>query len=54
MEGVVLQNELDAPPALFEDWLRERGIGFRIARAWEGDIPADPGRVRLGRVAGRR
>jgi len=38
----VLQNELDAPPALFEDWLRERGIGYRIARAWEGDIPPDP------------
>ena len=22
--GLVLQNELDAPPALFEEWLREQ------------------------------
>jgi GMP synthase-like glutamine amidotransferase len=42
--GIVLQNELEAPPALFEDWLRERGVEYRIARAWEGDIPADPAR----------
>lgn len=43
-DGLILQNELDAPPALFEDWLTERGIGFRIVRAWEGEIPADPTR----------
>jgi GMP synthase-like glutamine amidotransferase len=40
--GLVLQNELEAPPALFEDWLREREIAYRIVRAWEGSIPPDP------------
>jgi GMP synthase-like glutamine amidotransferase len=40
--GIVLQNELEAPPALFGDWLAERGIEFRVDRAWEGEIPERP------------
>jgi hypothetical protein len=33
--GLVLQNEAEAPPALFEDLLRARGIGARTVRVWE-------------------
>jgi GMP synthase-like glutamine amidotransferase len=40
--GVVLHNDPKAPPALLEDWLRERRIPARIERAWEGGVPADP------------
>jgi GMP synthase-like glutamine amidotransferase len=47
--GIVLQNELEAPPALLEDWLREHDIAHVISRAWEGDVPDDP--QRFGWVA---
>jgi GMP synthase-like glutamine amidotransferase len=40
--GVVLHNEDVAPPALLEDWLRERGLSHRTVRTWEGGVPDDP------------
>jgi GMP synthase-like glutamine amidotransferase len=39
--GLVLQNEAEAPPALFEDWLRARGIAARTVRVWEQGVPDD-------------
>jgi GMP synthase-like glutamine amidotransferase len=39
--GVVLQNEAVAPAALFEDWLRSRGIAARTVRVWEQGVPGD-------------
>jgi GMP synthase-like glutamine amidotransferase len=40
--GVVLHNEDVAPPALLEDWLRERGLSYRTVRTWESGVPDDP------------
>jgi len=40
--GVVLHNEDAAPPALLENWLRERGIPHRTVRTWEDGVPDDP------------
>lgn len=40
--GLVLQNEHEAPPALLERWLRERGIPHTTVRAWEQGVPEDP------------
>ena len=40
--GVVLHNEDVAPPALLEDWLRERGFSHRTVRTWESGVPDDP------------
>lgn len=40
--GVVLHNEAEAPPALFEDWLRAREIASRTVRVWERGVPSDP------------
>lgn len=40
--GLVLQNEDEAPPALLERWLRERGIPHTTVRAWEQGVPEDP------------
>ena len=40
--GVVLQNEDEAPAALFDDWLREREIAARTVRVWEQGVPAEP------------
>jgi GMP synthase-like glutamine amidotransferase len=39
--GVVLHNDAAAPPAMFEDWLRARGIGARIVPVWEQGVPDD-------------
>jgi GMP synthase-like glutamine amidotransferase len=44
--GLILQQEESAPPALFGDWCRRRGIGFDICRAWEVGPPADHARLR--------
>ena len=40
--GVVLHNEDVAPPALLEDWLREREFSHRTVRTWESGVPDDP------------
>jgi GMP synthase-like glutamine amidotransferase len=42
LPGVVLHNEDVAPPALLEDWLRERGFSYRTVRTWESGVPDDP------------
>jgi GMP synthase-like glutamine amidotransferase len=38
----VLHNDDVAPPALLEEWLRERRLPHRTVRTWEGGVPDDP------------
>jgi GMP synthase-like glutamine amidotransferase len=40
--GLVLQNEDDAPAALFDDWVRARGLTAHTVRVWEKGVPSDP------------
>ena len=40
--GVVLHNDDVAPPALLEEWLRERGLAHRTVRTWQSGVPDDP------------
>jgi GMP synthase-like glutamine amidotransferase len=44
VKGVVFQNEPDAPPALLEDWLRERELPAETVEVWEQGMPDDPSR----------
>jgi GMP synthase-like glutamine amidotransferase len=42
LPGVVLYNEDMAPPALLDEWLRERNMVHRTIRTWEEGVPDDP------------
>lgn len=39
--GLVLQNEAEAPAALFADWLAARAIAARTVRVWEQGLPGE-------------
>jgi len=40
--GLVLQNENEAPAALLEDWLHERGMAHTTVHSWARGVPDDP------------
>lgn len=39
--GLILQHDVDGPPARFEAWLRARGLPFEVHPVWERP-PPDP------------
>jgi GMP synthase-like glutamine amidotransferase len=41
--GLILQHGTDGPPAILEDWLRERAIAHRVHATWRHSLPPDPG-----------
>lgn len=41
--GLILQHGDNAPPAILEVWLRERGIPYLVRAVWREPLPEDPG-----------
>lgn len=41
--GLILQHGDDGPPAIFGEWLAERGLSHEIHSTWREPLPADPG-----------
>lgn len=41
-QGVILQNEDEAPPGLLVDWLEDRAIPYTLVEVWREGVPDDP------------